>query len=170
MAKYINDKRVTDKILEDILNKCGFELIKTKTDKFNGETEINPIMRTEENIMVNCLNKEMSDMANIVYRRFPMLGMFNSGAYSVGEEIVVFDDFFASRIKLTDELEDLDQKLFDVYHDSMCQIFGEEYEKDAQKCFDDILAENKKEDKNSDKKSSEEDKKKEETTSEMGAE
>ena len=160
MAKYVNDEKLTDSIIEEILNKCGLEIIKTKEDYMTGKVvEINSIIRGDENIMVSCRNNEDAEMAQAIYNRFPMLGMFAKGPYSVGDEVVMFDDFFASRMKLNDEIEPLDQKLFDVYHETMCSLFGEEYEKDANACFDEIIAEQNKE------------KKDEKTTqAEMGAE
>ena len=160
MAKYVNNEKLTDAIIEEILNKCGLEIIRTKEDYMTGKiVEINSIIRGDENIMVSCRNNEDAELAQTIYNRFPMLGMFANGPYSVGDEMVMFDDFFASRMKLNDELEPLDQKLFDVYHETMCNLFGEEYEKDSDACFQEILAEQKKE------------KKDEKTTpSEMGAE
>lgn len=151
MAKYVNNEKLTDAIIEEFLNKCGLEVIKTKEDYMTGKiVEINSIIRSDENIMVSCRNNEDAEMAQTIYNHFPMLGMFAKGPYSIGDEFVMLDDYFASRMKLSEELDPLDQKLFDTYHETMCNLFGEEYEKDSRKCFDEILAEEnkKKEEKN----------------------
>lgn len=140
MGKYINDKRLTDEVIKDVLNKCGFELITSKQDDYIGETvTVSGIVRSEDNIIANCINKETQEFAGLLYRRFPMMAMLNTGAYSIGEEIITFDDFFAQRMKLNDEIDSLDKKLFDTYHSTMCSIFGEEYERDSKACFDEIM-------------------------------
>ena len=142
MAKYVNNEKLTDKVIEDLLNKCGFELIREKQDDYIGETvKIEPIMRYNDRIIVSCLNKDTSELASAVFARFPMLGYFSRGAYSMGEEIVTFDDYFAQRFKMTDELDSLDKELFETYHQTMCGLFGEEYERDSKEHFDKILEE-----------------------------
>ena len=144
MAKYVNDARLTDEVIEEILNKCGLEIIRDKYDELTGKKmEGNGIMRTEDMIMVGCKNVEMAEFADEIFARFPRLRMFNTGAYSMGEEIVMFDDFFASRMKLSEELEPLDEKLFQEYNSKMCEIMGPEYEKDAEAEFARIQAEEK---------------------------
>ena len=136
MAKYVNDARLTDEVIEEILNKCGLEIIREKYDEFTGKKmEGNGIMRGEDTIMVGCKNVEMAEFADKIFNRFPRLRMFNTGAYSMGDEVVMFDDFFASRMKINEELEPLDEKLFQEYHSKMCELMGAEYEKDAQAEF-----------------------------------
>jgi hypothetical protein len=164
MAKYVNNEKLTDKVIEDVLNKCGFELIREKHDDYIGETvKIEPIMRYNDRIIVSCLNKETSNLANAVFARFPMLGYFSRGAYSMGEEIVTFDDYFAERFKMSDELDSLDKELFETYHQTMCGLFGEEYERDSREHFDKILEEEAK-----NKETENQEPKKEENGSEMG--
>ena len=139
MAKYVNDKRLTDEVIEEMLNKCGLKIIKKKIDDRTGEVfESGGIMRGEDTVMVNCKNVEMSNLANQVFSRFPQLGILNTSAYSMGEEFVLLEDFFASRFKITEEIEPLDEKLFQVYYETMSSIFGEEYEKDAEASFEEI--------------------------------
>ena len=69
--------------------------------------------------------------------------MFNTGAYSMGDEIVVLEDFMASRFKITPELDELDESLFKEYYKTMKLLFGKEYENDAKVYFDKYLEENK---------------------------
>lgn len=155
MAKYINDKKLTNEAIENILNECGLEIISSKQNNLTGEiVSFEPIMRLENQIIVNCRNKDTSKLANILYCRFPMLGQFNlgGGAYSVGDEVVVFEDFFASRLKLSDELDSLDENLFNKYQETMRKIFGKEYENDSEKYFEEVLLEESKRDGESPKK------------------
>lgn len=143
MAKYINDERLTDQVIEEILNKCGLELVKTKEDYMTGKTvQVQNIIRNDDYIIVSCINKEMQDFADIIASRMPIFGMLSrGGAYMPGEEIITIDDFFAQRLKMSEEIETLDQKLFDTYHETMCSLFGKEYEKDASAEFERIRAE-----------------------------
>ena len=112
MAKYINDPRLTDKIIEGIMNRCGLDLIRAKYDDITGQVvPIDPIIRTDELITVSCTNREMLAFAAKVGEKIPFLQMFNTGAYSIGDEIVVLEDFMASRFKITPELDELDEAL-----------------------------------------------------------
>lgn len=166
MAKYINNEKLTDDIIKEMIEKCGLELITSRQDDYIGETvKIDPIIRYDDRIIVSCRNLETVEMAKTVYNRFPMLGYFSKGAYEMGDEIVTLDDFFAQRLKIIDELDSLDQKLFDVYHETMCGIFGEEYERDARECFDKILEE---ENKQKEETANEKKETKEEKAAEMG--
>ena len=140
MSKYINNEKLTDEVIERFVNSCGLELIRSTVDDYTGKTvAIEPIERMEDMIMVKCKNVQMSEMAAQVLVKFPMFGLFNTGAYSMGDEIVVLEDFFASRFKISDEMDELDEKLFLEYNKTMTKLFGKEYEQDAKKCFDEIL-------------------------------
>ena len=65
-------------------------------------------------------------------KKVPMMGMFESGVYSFGDEIVSLEDFSASRFKISDGVDDLDEKLFKEYYKAMRSIFGSEYDRDAE--------------------------------------
>lgn len=141
MARYINREQLTDNIIEGIMNRCGLELIREAVDDHTGKTvEINPIERMDEMIMVKCRNLHISELANMVYGRFPIFGMFNTSAYSLGDEIVILEDYFASRFKIVDELDELDKQLFEEYTKTMSLLFGKEYIEDSQKCYSEVLA------------------------------
>ena len=167
MAKYIQDERLTDEVIEEILNKCGLELMKTRENYMTGKVEeVQNIIRGEDCIIVSCINKEIQDMADIIASRMPIFGMLSRGSsYMPGDEIVTLDDFFAQRLKMAEEIDELDNKLFDTYHETICSIFGEEYEKDSQACFDEII---KQESENQKEKT--ESKKEDNSPAELGAE
>lgn len=141
MAKYINNPKLTDKIIEGIMNRCGLDLITEAVDDHTGKTvEINPIERIDDMIMVKCKNIQTVEFADLVCSRFPVFGMFNTSAYSLGDEIVILEDYFASRFKIVEDLDPLDKQLFEEYTKTMCLLFGPEYISDSQKCYDEILA------------------------------
>lgn len=144
MSKYINDPRLTDKIIEGIMNRCGLDLVRAKIDDFSGAiVPIEPITRADDMIMVSCTNREMLAFASKVGEKFPFLQMFNTGAYSIGDEIVILEDFMASRFKIIQELDELDETLFKEYYKTMKLVFGPEFEKDARGYYDKLLEENK---------------------------
>ena len=98
MAKYINDPRLTDRVIEGIMNRCGLDLIRAKYDDITGQVvPIDPIIRTEDLITVSCTNREMLAFASKFAEFSSVFKMFNTGAYSMGDEIVVLEDFMASR-------------------------------------------------------------------------
>lgn len=143
MAKYINDPRLTDKIIEGIMNRCGLDLIRAKYDDITGQVvPIDPIIRTDELITVSCTNREMLAFASKFAEFSSVFKMFNTGAYSMGDEIVVLEDFMASRFKITPELDELDEALFKEYYKTMKLVFGPEFEDDARVYYDKYLEEN----------------------------
>ena len=129
MAKYINDPRLTDRVIEGIMNRCGLDLIRAKYDDITGQVvPIDPIIRTEDLITVSCTNREMLAFASKFAEFSSMFKMFNTGAYSMGDEIVVLEDFMASRFKITPEMDELDENLFKEYYKTMKLVFGKEFE------------------------------------------
>ncbi len=149
MAKYINDPRLTDKVIEGIMNRCGLELVTSRIDDRTGnEVQVEPIIRMEDMIMVSCQNGEMLEFARKFAEKVPSVGlltMFNTSAYSIGDEIVMLEDFFASRFKITPDLDELDEKLFKEYYKTMALVFGKEFEEDAKVCYNEYTKENSKE-------------------------
>ena len=149
MAKYINDERLTDKVIEGMMNRCGLELVTSRIDDFTGnEVAVEPIIRMDDMIMVSCQNKSILDFARKFAEKVPTasyLTMFNTSAYSLGDEIVILEDFFASRFKITPELDELDEKLFKEYYKTMSLVFGKEFEQDAKVCYNKYTEENSKE-------------------------
>lgn len=143
MAKYINDPRLTDRVIEGIMNRCGLDLIRAKYDDITGQVvPIDPIIRTEDLITVSCTNREMLAFASKFAEFSSMFKMFNTGAYSMGDEIVVLEDFMASRFKITPEMDELDENLFKEYYKTMKLVFGKEFEEDARAYYDKYLEEN----------------------------
>lgn len=137
MSKYINDERFSDEVIAKILARCGFEV----TDVINnsavdGDRVVEAITRGEKMHMVRCKNLEKDDMMNAIYQRFPMLGMF--GRYGMGQdiELVIIEDFYISRFKTTDEIEEVDKTLFKEFYQEMCDIFGDEYKKDFEEYYE----------------------------------
>lgn len=149
MPKYINDERLNDRIIEGIMNRCGLELVRTRVDDITGKlVEVEPIIRMDDMIMVSCQNNELLDFARRFAEKSPLFGMmnaFNTSAYSLGDEIVILEDFFASRFKITPELDELDEKLFKEYYKTMALVFGKEFEEDAKICYDEYTKQNSKE-------------------------
>ena len=144
MAKYINDPRLNDKIIEGIMNRCGLDLIRAKYDDISGQVvPIDPIIRTDDLITVSCTNREMLAFAAKIGEKVPFLQMFNTGAYSIGDEIVILEDFMASRFKITPEMDELDEALFKDYYKTMKLVFGKEFEDDAKEYYKQYLEENK---------------------------
>jgi hypothetical protein len=143
MAKYINDPRLTDRVIEGIMNRCGLDLIRAKYDDITGQVvPIDPIIRTEDLITVSCTNREMLAFASKFAEFSSVFKMFNTGAYSMGDEIVVLEDFMASRFKITPEMDELDENLFKEYYKTMKLVFGKEFEEDARAYYDKYLEEN----------------------------
>jgi hypothetical protein len=143
MAKYINDPRLTDRVIEGIMNRCGLDLIRAKYDDITGQVvPIDPIIRTEDLITVSCTNREMLAFASKFAEFSSVFKMFNTGAYSMGDEIVVLEDFIASRFKITPEMDELDENLFKEYYKTMKLVFGKEFEEDARAYYDKYLEEN----------------------------
>lgn len=132
MAKYINDERVTDEFIEDILNRCGFELVRFQPDpKLGRVVEVEPITRFEDRIMVHCRNVSMVEFMRDLTSLHPLFGLMQGvGGYSVGDEVIFLEDFMASRLTISDA-NSQDEKLFDEYYDAMASMFGKEYEDDA---------------------------------------
>ena len=107
MAKYINDERLTDNIIEDVINRCGLELVTSAVDDHTGQVVfVEPIERMQDMIMVRCKNIETAEFAELIYSKYPMLGMFNTNAYSIGDEVVMLEDFIASRFKSFRSVDD----------------------------------------------------------------
>jgi hypothetical protein len=143
MAKYINDPRLTDRVIEGIMNRCGLDLIRAKYDDITGQVvPIDPIIRTEDLITVSRTNREMLAFASKFAEFSSVFKMFNTGAYSMGDEIVVLEDFMASRFKITPEMDELDENLFKEYYKTMKLVFGKEFEEDARAYYDKYLEEN----------------------------
>ena len=139
MAKYINDKRLTNEIITSMLARCGFEVITTKVDDFTGKVlEFDGIIRDENNIIVNCVNKQTAELAKAVMSYNPKLNLLNTSAYSLGDEIIMMEDFFASRFKIIDEVDELDELLFIEFYKTMRLLFGKEYEQDFDKHCDEL--------------------------------
>ena len=137
MSKYINDERFSDEVIVRILARCGFEVTEVTNNSANDpDRVIEAITRGEKMHMVRCKNLEQDDMINAIYQRFPLLGMF--GRYGMGQdiELVIVEDFYISRFKTTDEIEDIDKKLFREFYQEMCEIFGEEYKKDFDEYYE----------------------------------
>ena len=144
MAKYINNPKLTDGIIEGIMNRCGLDLVRAKYDDFTGKlVPIEPITRAEDMIMVSCTNREMLKFASMMSEKVPFMKIFNTGAYALGDEIVILEDFMASRFKIIPEMDELDETLFKEYYKTMKLLFGKEYEDDAKVYFDKYLEENK---------------------------
>lgn len=137
MSKYINDERFSDEVIIRILARCGFEVTEVINNSANApDRVIEAITRGEKMHMVRCKNLEQDEVMNAIYQRFPMLGMF--GRYGMGQdiELVIIEDFYISRFKTTDEIEDVDKKLFREFYQEMCDIFGEEYKKDFDEFYE----------------------------------
>ena len=134
-GKYINDERVTDEFIEDILNKCGFELIRFQPDPKTGRSvEVDPIIRLHHQIMVHCRNVSMLEFIQDLSKMHPLFGMMqNVRGYSVGDEVIFLEDFMANRLTVSDEIQPQDEKLFDEFYRAMSSMFGMEYEKDFKK-------------------------------------
>ena len=128
---------------------AGFAVLFT-VDDFSGQVvPIDPIIRTDDLITVSCTNREMLAFAAKIGEKVPFLQMFNTGAYSIGDEIVVLEDFMASRFKIVEEMDDLDEALFKEYYKTMKLVFGKEFEDDAKEYYKKYLEENKDKDEKS---------------------
>lgn len=131
-GKYINDERITDEFLEEILNKCGFELIRYQSDgKSFLARETEPIIRFDHQIMCHCRNVAMLEFIRDLKSTHPLFRMTEGLGFSVGDEVVFFEDFMANRLTYSEEIHRQDEKLFEEFYRAMASMFGKEYEEDA---------------------------------------
>lgn len=130
-GKYINDERITDEFLEEILNKCGFELIRYQSDgKSFLARETEPIIRFDHQIMCHCRNVAMLEFIRDLKSTHPLFRMTEGLGFSVGDEVVFFEDFMANRLTYSEEIHRQDEKLFEEFYRAMASLFGKEYEDD----------------------------------------
>ena len=143
MAKYVTDERLTDDIIEKMLNECGLELKRDQVSDGTGKPFVpDPIMRGENSIMIRCKNSEKQELMRLVYKRFPNLALFGTEVYQAGDELVMLEDFFATRMRISEDIGELDRKLFQKHYETMAELFGEEYEADARTCYEETKEEN----------------------------
>ena len=134
MAKYIFDSRFSDEKIEEIIKRCGLELKVEYSDDYNdGEGGyVPPIQRGDNVITVRCTNPQSKSEIDKILNRFPNMCFAGQFSRLACDELIFFEDYGAYRIRATEELEEIDYKIFKVHHSVMCEIFGEEYKKDCE--------------------------------------